>query len=252
VSVALVTGASRGLGKETAARLHGLGWEVFLAARDGDAIEAEARRLGPRAHAVPLDVTSAVSRQALVARLPKLDAVVSNAGIALDGFDSRVVRETLAVNVHGATGIVRSALSLLGPGARVVLVSSGMGELSGFDRRIRARFDPPPGEDDVLAALDAFSRAEEAGRLEAEGWPRSAYRVTKVALNSWTRSFADEVRTRGILVNAVCPGWVRTAMGGRSAPRSVEEGAAGIVWAATLPPDGPTGGFFRDGHPIAW
>jgi NAD(P)-dependent dehydrogenase (short-subunit alcohol dehydrogenase family) len=76
--------------------------------------------------------------------------------------------------------------------------------------------------------------------------------VSKVGLNALVRVMAPVLRERGVLINAVCPGWVRTDMGGRSAPRSVEDGAASIVWAAVLPPDGPTGGFFRDGRRIPW
>lgn len=255
--VAVVTGASRGLGLETARRLAARGHSVILAARDLAACEREAARLreaGHDARAAGLDVTSEASIAALGDALgdAPVEIVVSNAGITLDGFDARVVKETLAVNFHGATGVVRALLPRVPPGGRVVMVSSGMGELSGFDERVRARFEPPPSERAILGALEDFAKAEAAGRLEAEGWPRSAYRVSKAALNAWTRRLADEVRERGILVNAVCPGWVRTGMGGPSAPRSVEEGAGGIVWAATLPPEGPTGGFFRDGHRIAW
>ena len=79
-----------------------------------------------------------------------------------------------------------------------------------------------------------------------------AYNVSKAALNAITRVLADDLDGSGILVNSVCPGWVRTDMGGSSAPRSVKEGAASVVWAALLPDDGPTGGFFRDGEPVPW
>ena len=77
-----------------------------------------------------------------------------------------------------------------------------------------------------------------------------AYGVSKAALNALTRKFAAQLRPDGILVNSVCPGWTATDMGGGGRP--IPEGARGIVWAATLPPDGPTGGFFRDGHPLPW
>jgi len=79
-----------------------------------------------------------------------------------------------------------------------------------------------------------------------------AYRLSKTALNAVTRIFSDELKETRIKVNSICPGWVRTDMGGQNATRSVEEGAAGIVWAACLPDDGPSGGFFRDGKPIPW
>ena len=105
---------------------------------------------------------------------------------------------------------------LLGPGANVVNVSSGMGGIA------------------------------------AMGGGSLGYRLSKAALNAFTRVLHAELSPRGVRVNSVCPGWVRTDLGGARAPRPVEEGAAGIVWAATLGPDGPSGGFFRDGKPIPW
>ncbi len=100
--------------------------------------------------------------------------------------------------------------------------------------------------------MESFIRDVKEGRHRDRGWPGSAYRVSKVGLNALTQILAREVEDQGILVNTVCPGWVRTDMGGRSATRSVKEGAHGVVWAAALPPNGPTGGFFRDGNPIPW
>ena len=94
--------------------------------------------------------------------------------------------------------------------------------------------------------------SSESGSLAGMGGETPAYGVSKVALNALTRKLADELRGERILVNSVCPGWVATEMGGRDAPRTVEEGAAGVVWAATLPDSGPTGGFFRDGEPLPW
>ncbi|HJW31464.1 MAG TPA: SDR family oxidoreductase, partial [Saprospiraceae bacterium] len=92
----------------------------------------------------------------------------------------------------------------------------------------------------------------EAGQHRQHGWPSSAYRISKIGLNALTRILAKELASTAIRVNAVCPGWVQTAMGGPSAPRRVEEGARDIVWAALLDKDGPSGGFFRDGRPISW
>jgi NAD(P)-dependent dehydrogenase (short-subunit alcohol dehydrogenase family) len=94
--------------------------------------------------------------------------------------------------------------------------------------------------------------SSESGSLSVMGGGTPAYSVSKVALNALTRMLADELRGSRILVNSVCPGWVATEMGGPNAPRSVEEGAASVMWAAMLPDIGPTGGFFRDGEPLAW
>ncbi|HKG98778.1 MAG TPA: SDR family NAD(P)-dependent oxidoreductase, partial [Pyrinomonadaceae bacterium] len=94
--------------------------------------------------------------------------------------------------------------------------------------------------------------SSESGSLTVMGSGTPAYSVSKVALNALTRMLADELQSARILVNSVCPGWVATDMGGADAPRTVEEGAASVMWAATLPDDGPTGGFFRDGKPLPW
>jgi NAD(P)-dependent dehydrogenase (short-subunit alcohol dehydrogenase family) len=90
------------------------------------------------------------------------------------------------------------------------------------------------------------------GQLSDMGVGTPAYRVSKTALNALTRTLAAELKGSGILVNSMCPGWVRTDMGGAGAPRTVEQGADTAVWLATLPDDGPSGGFFRDRRPIPW
>jgi NAD(P)-dependent dehydrogenase (short-subunit alcohol dehydrogenase family) len=229
--VALVTGANRGLGLETARQLHALGWTVALCARDPRAAEDAAARLGgDRALPLPLDVRDAASCAATAASLRashgRLDALVQNAGVILDGWedstglrsDPATVAATFDTNALGALRVAQAFLPLLleGGGGALVHVSSGMGALSDM------------------------------------GGGMVAYRLSKSALNALTRVLHAEHRGQGLRVNSVCPGWVRTDMGGASAPRSVEEGARGIVWAATLPPDGPSGGFFRDGRPIDW
>lgn len=238
-------------------RLGQRGYRVVLASRselEGEREAARARARGRDVIALSLDVTSAESREAFSQALGSepLGAIVSNAGIALDGFDVEVVQKTLAVNYFGATAIVRALEDRLVPGSRVVMVSSAMGALDGFDKRVRARFERPASYAAIDEALAAFEAHVRDGRETAEGWPRSAYRVSKVALNAWTRLYAEELRARDVHVNAVCPGWVRTRMGGAGASRSVREGAEGVVWAAMLPAGGPTGGFFRDGRPVPW
>ena len=131
--------------------------------------------------------------------------------------DWTTIREAFETNLFGAWRVAVACASLLAASGhgRLVNVSSG------------------------------------AGALASMGAGTPAYSVTKAALNALTRILADELKPAGVLVNAVCPGWVATDMGGRGG-RPVEEGAAGIVWAATLPDEGPTGGFFRDGRPIPW
>jgi carbonyl reductase 1 len=261
----VVSGANRGLGLEVCRQLAQAGRPVLLTARDADQAAAAARTLagagagGGTVRAAQLDVTEPASVAALAEALRRegepLAALVNNAGVALDGFDAEVVRSTLAVNVHGAARLTEALLPLLAPGGCVVMVSSGMGELAGLPPALRARFaDAALARPALQALLDEFLAAVQAGGRGAlaGGWPRSAYRVSKVALNALTRILAREQGPAGARVNAVCPGWVRTDMGGRAAPRGVAAGARSIVWAALLEADGPTGGFFRDGKPIPW
>lgn len=253
--ITLVTGGTRGLGRETCRQLAQLGHHVILGARR----PADAQRVAAALSVEPitLDVEDAGSVQAAVqavrARHGRLDNLVNNAGVALDGFDAEVVRRTLAVNVHGVRTVTHAFAPLLPQGGTVVMVSSGMGDLSILGSGLRRAFeDPELGEEGLVALLDGFVEAVESGTHGGAGWPSSAYSVSKAALNTLTRILARSFAGRGIRVNAVCPGWVRTDMGGAGAPRGVEEGAASIVWAATLPPDGPSGGFFRDGRAIDW
>jgi len=236
VRTALVTGANRGLGLETARQLARLGYRVFLAARDAGKAEAAARALrsdGPEVAPFELDVTSDASC-ARLKELGAIDALVNSAGVMLEsdenplaaGLLSRsaldiapgLVRETFETNTLGAYRVIQSVapgMSERGYG-RIVNVSSGLGQLHDM----------------------------------GGGYP--AYRVSKTALNALTRIFAAELSGRGVLVNSVCPGWVKTDMGGPQARLTPEEGVRTIVWAATLPDGGPTGGFFRNLQPIPW
>jgi NAD(P)-dependent dehydrogenase (short-subunit alcohol dehydrogenase family) len=157
------------------------------------------------------------------AGIDRLDILVNNAAILYDtwqhGVDADLdqVHEAFETNLLGAWRVTQAVLPLLraSPAGRIVNVSSG------------------------------------AGALHDMGGGTPAYRTSMAALNALTRILAAELRGDGILVNAICPGWVATDMGGAGG-RPVADGAAGIVWAATLPEDGPTGGFFRDGRPLAW
>jgi NAD(P)-dependent dehydrogenase (short-subunit alcohol dehydrogenase family) len=225
----LATGANRGLGLGAARSLAERHYRVTLAARDLAKAEAAARplqALGLDVEPRKLDVGSeddlaALRRDVEAGRLT-VDILINNAGVYLDGGDGSalqadpaVIKETFATNTLGALALIQIVLlgMLTRKWGRIVNVSSGMGGLTEMNE----------------------------GSL--------AYRISKAALNVVTRVTANETRGSGVLVNSVCPGWVRTEMGGPAAHRSVE---AGIVWAATLPDDGPTGGFFRDGKPLQW
>jgi NAD(P)-dependent dehydrogenase (short-subunit alcohol dehydrogenase family) len=232
-TVAIVTGGNRGLGLETGRQLAALGANVVLTSRDlaqGEAAAADLREAGLSVVALPLDVTDPLSVDRLVAdvdgRYGRIDILVNNAGVVLRPHDDcgtlqvnlETIRQTMEINTLAPLRLCQAVVPVMrreGHG-RVVNVSSGMGQLDDME----------------------------------SGWP--AYRISKAALSAVTRLVAREVSGANILVNAVCPGWVRTDMGGESAPRSVEQGAAGIVWAATLPDRGPSGGFFRDGVRIPW
>ena len=225
---ALVTGANRGIGQEVARQLAGRGLRVFVTGRDPSAVEeaAEAlRRAGADALASPMDVADRASVDACAERLraagERVDVLVNNAGVYEgDSFVSsppEVLRGTFETNLWGAVWTCRAWLpGMIERGyGRVVNVSSGSGSF---------------GEG-----------------LEGP----AAYSVSKAALNALTVRLAGEARG-DVKVNAACPGWVRTRMGGMGARRSVERGAETIVWLATLDRDGPSGGFFRDRSTIEW
>ena len=230
--IALVTGANRGLGFETARQLLGKGLSVVLAGRDAAALERAHRNLSeqdrPRAVTVQMDVTRVESitaaQRAVTEQVGAVHVLVNNAAVLLGENDDVLsipaddYQRTFETNVFGVIEVCRAfvpGMARAGYG-RIVNVSSGAGQLATM-----ATYAP-------------------------------AYSMSKAAVNAFTRILAHTYRGNGVLVNAVDPGWVRTDMGGPSAPRSPREGADTIVWLATLPDDGPTGGFFRDRRAIEW
>jgi NAD(P)-dependent dehydrogenase (short-subunit alcohol dehydrogenase family) len=226
--VALVSGANRGIGLEICRQLAERGLTVILGSRDEEKGRRAAEDLSGNVVARQLDVTDwgSVGRLASSVRedFRHIDVLVNNAGISNDDGQSGAeadlgrVQEALEANLLGAWRLCEVAIPYMkreGYG-RIVNVSTG------------------------LAALEDM------------GGGSPGYRVSKTGLNALTRILASELRGSGVLVNAVNPGWVQTDMGGVGATRSVQEGADGVVWAATLPNNGPTGGFFRDRRHVAW
>jgi NAD(P)-dependent dehydrogenase (short-subunit alcohol dehydrogenase family) len=252
--LAVVTGANRGLGLEAARGLAARGYRLILAVRradEGRRAAAGLAQAGGEAVAWPLDLADPGSVDAFAARARAegrpVDVLVENAGVYRTHLDEESARESMAVNVLAPVRLADGLAPLLAPAARVVLVSSGMGQLSALPADLRRDVETIHAREDLGRLAETL-----AVRARRGGGGTLAYAVSKAALNAAARLLAAELAPRGVLVNAVCPGWVRTEMGGAGAPRSVEEGAAGILWAATLPAGGPTGGFFRDGRPIPW
>ncbi len=258
--IAAVTGGNRGIGLEVCRQLGQRGYRVILTCRDeslGSKARDQLRGQGLDVEFAPLDVSDpqSIARFADHAKQAcgRLDVLINNAGVSLDGFNAKVVQQTLAVNFQGALEVTSRLLPLLGAGGRIVMVSSGMGEISCLSPALRQVFmDPGLDREGLERLIRDFARAVESQEHSEAGWPSSAYRVSKVALNALTRVLSAELREAGILVNAVCPGWVRTGMGGKSAIRSAKKGAETIVWAATELPEGATGQFFRDKQAIPW
>ncbi len=241
---ALITGGNRGIGQQIARVLATEGWDVLIGSRDrqkGDAAAARLRKeTGGRLKAVELDVTSdesvATAAQKLRDGAIRIDALVNNAGVY---GASPSVAQTIETNFFGPLRVTLAMLPLLRDGATITNVTSGLGSLGNVDARQRKLLsDPALTRDALVAEMREVARAG----------GRDGYNVSKAALNALTRLFADELAPRGIRVNATDPGWVRTDMGGRGAPRSVEEGAASVLFGVTAT---ETGGVFRDGKRIA-
>jgi NAD(P)-dependent dehydrogenase (short-subunit alcohol dehydrogenase family) len=227
--VALVTGGNRGIGREVASQLFNSGFTVILGSRNRELGEQAAAGIDPSGGQVlarQLDVTDphsvAVTAEWAADRLGRLDVLINNAAVEYDTDQRSItadldrVSRALDTNLLGAWRVSQAFLALLRRSShpRIVNVSS------------------------------------EAGAISEMTGGTPAYSVSKAALNALTRLMAADLRADRILVNAVCPGWTDTDMGRGGRP--VPEGAASVVWAAMLPDDGPTSGFFRDGHQLPW
>ncbi|NUM72181.1 MAG: SDR family oxidoreductase [Ignavibacteriaceae bacterium] len=225
---ALITGGNRGIGFETARQLGKLGYTVFLGARSsnkGQMAVTKLRNENVDARFINIDCSSPESftgaAKEFSAFSTDLNVLINNAAILLDKADIKdvtpsMMRETFEINVTGPLLIINAFLPFMKKGARIINVSSG------------------------------------AGSLNDMGNYAPAYSISKAALNAVTRQFSAVLKHQGIAVNSVCPGWVRTDMGGLSAPRDVKAGAEGIVWLADKADPQITGKFFRDGKEIRW
>jgi carbonyl reductase 1 len=260
--LAVVTGANRGIGLEIARQLGRKGLRVVVGSRDaGDGRTAAVALVaeGIAADARELDVTREETVRALAAWVRDahggLDVLVNNAGVVLDGFDAEVARKTIDVNYFGMLRMTDALLPLVRAGGRIVLLTSAMGSTQSLPGPLRARFHAPDlGREELDRIMEGFVRSVAAGTHARDGWPSSAYRVSKMGVDALAgvlaRQLADD--GRGILCNAASPGWVKTRMGGAAAPRSVEEGADTPVWLALLPAGGPHGGVFEERRPLSW
>lgn len=219
----LITGAYRGLGYEVAKQLSERDWKVIITARKPKKGSAAAKQLKNTSF-LELDITDGKSVEQCARQVRDLDVLINNAAIIADNdqdilqIDPRIVAETIETNALGALRVSQAFVPHLSrsSGGRIVNVSSGAGQLSDM------------------------------------GTWSPAYAASKTTLNAVTCLLAAALKDKRIAVNSVCPGWCRTEMGGSGAPRSVEEGAAGITWLAADAPQGKTGLFWRDREVIPW
>lgn len=225
MKVAIVTGANRGMGRAVSEKLAEKNYHVIMVGKNKESLEKEvqvltSKQLSVEAYAVDMQDEEGLQNfcKFVAEKIGNVDVLINNAGIYLQEDNLDVFKKTLAVNTTAPYILMKGLIPLMQKNGfgRVVNVSSGLGSFAG-------------------CSLSC-----------------PAYCTSKAALNMLTKLFSQAVVSQDIKVNSICPGWVKTDMGGENAPRTVEQGIAGMIWAATLGSEGPSGGFFRDGVAIDW
>ncbi|MEW5843366.1 MAG: SDR family NAD(P)-dependent oxidoreductase [Bacteroidota bacterium] len=226
--IALITGANKGIGFEIANQLGQKGFHIVISARDADRGIAAAELLNQRgveATFLQMDVSDSCSisdaARLYAEKFDRLDVLINNAAILIESgsivsMDSSILEDTFRTNTIGPLLVIQNFVEFMTKGGRIINISSSAGSLSSM-----TNYSP-------------------------------AYSISTTALNAITRQFASELSGKGIAVNSVCPGWVRTDMGGRDATRSVEKGAETAVWLATEASQSVTGRFIKDKKEVAW
>jgi NAD(P)-dependent dehydrogenase (short-subunit alcohol dehydrogenase family) len=228
--VILITGSNKGIGYEIARQCGKLGFSVIISGRDETRLKTALKKLQKEninADSLLMDVSCLESiekaTKEFYSKKIKIDVLINNAGIIIKGDnqllqnDKNILNQTINTNSYGPLLVTKSFLPFIGSPGRIVMISSGGGVLNG----------------------------------EVEGWS-PAYCVSKTLLNAITKQLAHELKDKNISVNAVCPGWVRTDLGGAGATRSVEKGAETPVWLSSEASQDLTGLFFRDKKVISW
>ena len=264
--VAVVTGSNKGIGLAIVRRLcKEFKGDVFLTARNEEngrraVVTLEAEGLQPKFHQLDIDSTESIEalKQFLLANYGGLDVLVNNAGIAYKQASTvpflEQARNTLKTNFTGTVNACKALLPIIRPHGRVVNVSSSVGRLGILQKHLQEKFTSPSLTEEELAGLvDQFLQGVADGNHTDKGWANTAYGTSKIAMTALTKIHSREMAQKeDILVNACCPGWVKTDMAGDRAPLTPDQGAETPAYLALLPAGSPTGQIWKNKHVADW